>query len=132
VVDPKTLYADHQFLSPSPARGPFLDLLVHSPNDGAWKAGLTYRATARAAEAAEWASYAASFLAAERKPEKSKTNIDFISIATKACSPRSDRASLPYRARRSSRLGKVLRLRGSPALASCAGTNAPLAQDGFI
>jgi hypothetical protein len=27
-------YADHQFLSPSPARGPFLDLLVHSPNDG--------------------------------------------------------------------------------------------------
>jgi hypothetical protein len=27
-------YADHQFLSPSPARGPFLDLLVHSPKDG--------------------------------------------------------------------------------------------------
>ncbi len=27
-------YADHQFLSPSPAQGPFLDLLVHSPQDG--------------------------------------------------------------------------------------------------
>ena len=27
-------YADRQFLSPSPARGPFLDLLVHAPKDG--------------------------------------------------------------------------------------------------
>jgi len=27
-------YADKQFLSPSPARGPFLDLLRHSPKDG--------------------------------------------------------------------------------------------------
>ena len=27
-------YADHEFMLPSPARGPFLDLLIHSPRDG--------------------------------------------------------------------------------------------------